>query len=83
MRTHTEIVDAIGAEKLATLFGLPLSTTRSRSRRNSIPAEFWLGFRARRWAKYDELAQTAAEARGRIDVILPAKPTRKSQAVTR
>lgn len=65
MRSHSQIVDAVGPDKLATIFGLSLSTTRSWSRRNSIPSEFWLGFRSRRWATYEELARAAAENRTR------------------
>ena len=75
MRTHKQIVDAVGPEKLATIFGLPLSTTRSWSRRSSIPSEFWLGFRSRRWATYEELANAAATDRSR------PQPSRLAQAV--
>jgi hypothetical protein len=63
MRSHKQIVEQIGPDKLAAVFGVPLSTTRSWGRRNSIPAEFWLGFRSRRWATYEELARAAAAER--------------------
>ncbi len=60
MRSHRQIVESVGPDKLATIFGLSLSTTRSWARRDSIPAEHWFAFRARRWASYEELARAAA-----------------------
>jgi hypothetical protein len=63
MRSHKQIVEKVGPDKLATIFGVPLSTTRSWARRDSIPAEFWLGFRLRQWATYEELARAVANVR--------------------
>ena len=42
MRSHSEIVKAIGAADLAALTGAALPTVYSWSQRNSIPADHWL-----------------------------------------
>lgn len=68
MRSHREIAETVGPDKLATALDLPLSTTRSWPRRNSIPAEFWRDFVSRRWATYSELASAAAAKRERSQV---------------
>ena len=51
---------AIGADKAAEALALPLSTTRSWERRNSIPAKYWQAFTKRRWASLTELATSQA-----------------------
>lgn len=61
MRSHKQIVDEVGPGKLAAEFDLPLSTTRSWSRRNSIPAGAWHGFVSKGLATYEELAHTVAK----------------------
>lgn len=41
MRSHSDIVKAIGAAELADLTGAALPTVYSWSQRNSIPADHW------------------------------------------
>ena len=56
MRTHSDIVKAIGAAELAELTGAPLPTVYSWSQRNSIPAEHWPVFVKDGAATLEELA---------------------------
>lgn len=60
MRTHSDIVSAAGADKLAALRGVSIHTTRSWAVRDSIPAEHWSALVRERLATLDELAEAAA-----------------------
>lgn len=60
MRTHRDIVNEIGDEKLAELRGVSIHTARSWAHRDSIPAEHWQGIVERRHATLEELAAYAA-----------------------
>lgn len=60
MRTHADIVAAIGAEKLAALRGVSVHTARSWGQRDGIPAEHWSALDAKKLATLNELAAYAA-----------------------
>jgi len=61
MQTHSEIVKRAGpAEEVARARGVSIHTVRSWIKRDSIPAEHWLGFAAAGVATLDDLAAAAA-----------------------
>lgn len=60
MRTHTEIVSAAGADRLATLRSVSLHTARSWAQRDSIPSEHWADIAREQLATLEELAAAAA-----------------------
>lgn len=60
MRTHSEIVNAAGADRLATLRRVSLHTARSWAQRDSIPAEHWSDIVKADLASLEELADAAA-----------------------
>ncbi|WP_181321168.1 hypothetical protein [Sphingomonas sp. PP-CE-3G-477] len=60
MRTHTEIVNAAGADRLATLRRVSLHTARSWAQRDSIPAEHWSDIVKADIASWEELGNAAA-----------------------
>jgi hypothetical protein len=60
MRSHSTIVSAAGAEKIAELRGVSVHTARSWVQRDSIPAEHWRGIADANLATLDELAAAAA-----------------------
>lgn len=68
IRTHAEVVRAVGAQKLRTMliergFELPNPTTTQRwADRDSIPGEYWNALAAEKVATLEELA-AHAEAR--------------------
>jgi hypothetical protein len=55
MRTHRDIVKALGHDRIASELGKPVTTVRSWYQRNSIPANEFLTFVERGWATADEL----------------------------
>jgi hypothetical protein len=59
-RSHSEIMDAVGASNVASLLGVSVHTARSWIRRDSIPAEHWLMFSEHGHATLEELAKAAA-----------------------
>lgn len=63
MRTHTDIVKAIGPEKVAELTGRPITTVRSWAHRNSIPSDHWLTLVAKKHCTADELMAGAVKAK--------------------
>jgi hypothetical protein len=61
MRTHSEIVKAVGSpEKVAEHCGVSVHTVRSWIQRDSIPADQWAAFAKDEWATLEELAMAAA-----------------------
>lgn len=63
MQTHSEIVKRAGpAEEVARARGVSIHTVRSWIKRDSIPAEHWLGFATTGVATLDDLAAAAARA---------------------
>lgn len=56
MRTHSDIVDAIGPTVIATDLDMPEPTVRAWKGRGRIPAEQWATFAGRGWATLEELA---------------------------
>lgn len=60
MRTHAEIVSAIGAERLAEMRGVSIHTARSWAQRDGIPAEHWAALATAELATLEELAKAAA-----------------------
>jgi hypothetical protein len=60
MRTHTEIVNAAGADRLAGLRRVSLHTARSWAQRDSIPSEHWADIAQAKLATLEELAAAAA-----------------------
>ena len=60
MRSHQQIINDVGPEKIADAFGVSLNTSRSWARRDSIPGDFWMRFTERKWASLTELAEYAA-----------------------
>lgn len=63
MRTHSEIVKAIGAAELAALTGAALPTVYSWGQRDSIPADHWLTLVDKGHCSADELMAGAAKAK--------------------
>lgn len=76
MRTHTEIVNAAGADRLAGLRRVSLHTARSWAQRDSIPSEHWSDIAEAKLATLEELAAAAASK------VRPAarKPSEQKQA---
>lgn len=70
MRSHSDIVHAIGAQSLASLRGVSLHTARSWAHRDSIPAEHWSSLVREGHASLEELAEAAA---ARKSAASPAK----------
>lgn len=60
MRSHAEIVSAVGPEKLAAMRGVSVHTARSWAQRDGIPAEHWSALERERLATLKELAEYAA-----------------------
>lgn len=60
MRTHSEIVIAAGADRLAALRSVSLHTARSWAQRDSIPSEHWSSIVRADLATLEELADAAA-----------------------
>lgn len=76
MRTHSDIVSAIGAEKLAELRTVSVHTARSWAQRDGIPAEHWAGIAGAGHATLKELAEyAAANPRKRPDPTQAPTPT--------
>jgi hypothetical protein len=61
MRTHAEIVKAIGVPKLAELADTPLQTVHSWVARDSIPAKHWALLVDHGLSTADELIAAAAK----------------------
>lgn len=61
MRSHSDIVKAIGAADLAALTGAALPTVYSWSQRNSIPADHWLALVEKGHCSAAELMAGAAK----------------------
>lgn len=60
MRTHAEIVNAIGPVAVADRYELSIHTVRSWVARDKIPDEYWADFARRDEATLSELAEYAA-----------------------
>ena len=65
MRTHTDIVRAVGIDALARLTGKSVHTVRSWQQRQRIPAEHWLILVEEGKASADELMAGVAPNRER------------------
>lgn len=63
MRSHTDIIEAIGVEPLADLTGKSIHTARSWVQRKRIPAEYWLLLVSEGLAKPEELMAGVAADR--------------------
>ncbi len=65
MRTHKEIIRAVGAQALHDALGLvdKLHTVKSWAQRDSIPAEHWKVMADKSFATLEELAEAAAAKR--------------------
>lgn len=61
MRTHTDIIRAVGEGEIADLTGAPVLTVRSWAQRNSIPSKHWVLLVSKRHCTADELMAAAAK----------------------
>lgn len=61
MRTHTEIIRAVGEGAIADLTGAPVLTVRSWAQRGSIPSKHWEILVAEKHCTADELMAAAAK----------------------
>lgn len=62
MRSHSDIVKAVGPAEMAELTGRPITTVRSWAQRNSIPSDHWLTLVSEGHCTADELMAGAAKA---------------------
>jgi len=63
MRSHTEIIEAVGVEPLAELTGKSIHTIRSWKQRKRIPVDCWLLLVSEGAAGADELMSGVAQDR--------------------
>lgn len=61
MRTHTEIIRAVGESEIADLTGAPVLTVRSWAQRDSIPSKHWEQLVSKNYCSADELMAAAAK----------------------
>lgn len=61
MRSHTEIIRAVGESAIADLTGAPLLTVRSWAQRDSIPSKHWELLVSEKHCTADELMAAAAK----------------------
>lgn len=61
MRSHTEIIRAVGENAIADLTGAPVLTVRSWAQRNSIPSKHWELLVSNEHCTADELMAAAAK----------------------
>lgn len=73
MRTHRQIVNDVGAAKLADQLDVSIYAVRSwvHKRRKGIPGEYWARIVALRHASFEELATAAAK---------PSSPSKQEAA---
>jgi hypothetical protein len=63
MRSHSDIVKAVGADKIASLTGSPITTVRSWAQRNSIPSDHWRILVQEKHTTADELMARVEKAK--------------------
>lgn len=61
MRTHTEIIRAVGEALVAEITDAPALTVRSWAQRNSIPSKHWAALVSREHCTAEELMASAAK----------------------
>jgi hypothetical protein len=61
MRTHAEIIRAVGEGEIADLTGAPILTVRSWAQRDSIPSKHWGLLVSKKHCTADELMAAAAK----------------------